>query len=57
MSEEIERARPNIVGITLREICYPDGKMERRVDFNIYDLLLALIVIALIALVVNRLIR
>ena len=57
MSEEIERARPNILGISLREICHPNGTMERKIDFNINNLLLALIVIALIVLAVHKSIR
>lgn len=57
MIGEIERARPSILEISLREICHPNGTMERRIDFNINDLLLALIVIVLIALAVNLLTR
>lgn len=57
MSEEIERARANILGISLREICHPNGTMERKIDFNINNLLLALIVIALIVLAVHKSIR
>ncbi|MDI6811836.1 MAG: hypothetical protein QMD80_09295 [archaeon] len=53
MSEEVEKARPSILEISLREICHSDGEMERRVDFNINDLLLAFIVVALMALAVS----
>ncbi len=56
MGKEIEQARPKL-GISISETCCPNGSVNRKIDFTINDLRLALIVIALIVLAVHMSIR